>query len=279
MKRHGLFLGFAILVVGAAFVLAQCRTEAEDGVAPVAGNPSNQPVLRAGVSPVKVEANKDATNNTTKVVFFKGAAGLALDMDDFAVTGGGAIDSVTVTGDVVTIIVTFKPNTSPSAKIYDVVIASTSERVRGDSVTITHLGEFGSDDSRFYLYQGSNVEAPSEAETQDVLFFSEDELVFDLTPADFTVLEGDNMVSKVSKVSKVSVTANVAANMMSNMIILTAPPATGSYMRNYVYTVTVGFPPNETDWKKTYIVRVAEDSTIVWSYHDVYIFQSAGGGE
>jgi hypothetical protein len=79
-------------------------------------------MLTAGVSQVTVVAG----DTETAEVFFTGAEGLKLTKTDFGVTGGGAIDSVSVDGDRVTIIVTFEKNESSSAKVYNVVVSSTS---------------------------------------------------------------------------------------------------------------------------------------------------------
>jgi hypothetical protein len=246
-KRHGLFLSFAILAVAAAFVLAQCRTEAEDGGT---GNPSNHPMLTAGVSQVTVVAG----DTETAEVFFTGAEGLKLTKADFGVTGGGAVDSVTVDGDRVTIIVTFKPNTSLLAKIYNVVIASTSTVIGGDtSVTIIHLGISGSEATRIALTAGSNVDVPAAGTTAAVTWTSGG-LATTLAAAGFTLAAKDFAVSGDGvTVSGVNVTGNTA-------------------------TVIVTFPPNETTAAKTYTVSVAEDSETVTGSGSVTITQAGKDG-
>jgi hypothetical protein len=129
--------------------------------AKVYGNPGSHPVLTAGVSTVTV-----AAGDTEKAaVFFTGAAGLELTTADFSVTGGGAIDRVTMDGDTVTvtITVTFEANMLPSAKVYNVVVASTSSIVRGSAnVKIIHLGKDGEAPSLaseiFVSREGSDIQ-------------------------------------------------------------------------------------------------------------------------
>jgi hypothetical protein len=144
-KKHGLFLGFAILAAAAYWCGCGAEAEAEDGAN---GNSDGRAVLTAGVSQVAFVAG----GTETAVILFTGAAGLALDVDDFAVTGGGAVDRVEVYEDQVLITVAFQQNTSPSAKIYIVSVAEDSEVVRGSgSWTIIHWGIAGSKATRIAL--------------------------------------------------------------------------------------------------------------------------------
>jgi hypothetical protein len=239
-RSYGLL--YVVLAITAGF--AGCSTKAENGVD---GNLSSYPVLTAGNSPVIVDYNVDRTNGTTAVVYFTGAAGLPLTSADFAVTGGGAVGDVTVDGDRVTIIVTFKPNNFLWAKIYEVVIASTSEVVSGDaSVKIIHKGTEGSEDSRIMLTAGASVSANLEDTTANVTFTAGEELAFDLVPADFAVT-GGGTVSKVG----------VAEDRL---------------------TVTVNFPANNAYSPKTYTVSVAEDRERVRGSAGVTITHSGTSG-
>jgi hypothetical protein len=145
-KRCGLRLMVALIG------LVQCSTEADGGAG---GNSDGRAVLTAGDSPITVEAGEKTTAGATQAVVFRGAAELELTKDDFGVTGGGAVGSVSVAGDVVTITVTFTANEKNRPKAYNVVIASTSEIVRGDArVKVIHLGIGG--EGPFDLYVSEN---------------------------------------------------------------------------------------------------------------------------
>jgi hypothetical protein len=158
MKKSKKRLGL-LLMAAVGFLLVQCGEDADGGAG---GNSDARAVLIAGDSPVTVDALDIKTDDTTvvdskKMVFFTGAAELELTEADFEVTSdddtvGGAVYSVNVADDTVTIVVAFDVNTSPSAKIYNVVIASTSERVKGDAnVRVIHNGINGEGPSVLYV--------------------------------------------------------------------------------------------------------------------------------
>jgi hypothetical protein len=237
MKKSKKRCGLLLMAVTIGFLLVQCSEEADGGAD---GNSDGRAVLTAGVSTITIEADEEATNNTTKVVFFTGAAGLEqLTSADFGVTGGGAVGDVSVDGDRVTLIITFKAN-PPSAKVYNVVIASTSEIVKGDAnVKVIHLGTDGS--SRIILTAGGPVEVSAEVQTAEVTFTAGEALTFTPELEDFTVAGGGTV--------------------------------TGVSVDGDTVTVTVGFPKNNIDSPRNYTVSVAEDSEIVRGSGSVTITQ------
>jgi hypothetical protein len=217
----------------AVVLLAQCGTEAEDGVA---DTPDYRTVLTAGGG-ITVPAG-----DTAKEISFTGARGLKLSKADFGVTGGGAVGGVSVADDNVTITVTFKPNESSSAKVYNVVVASISTIARGDaSVKIIHLGTDGSEDPRIVLTVGGPVEVSAEVQTVTVTFTAGEALTFTPEPGDFTVAGGGT-------VSEVNVDGDTV-------------------------TVTVDFPKNNTNSPRNYTVSIAKDSEIVRGSGSVTITQ------
>jgi hypothetical protein len=233
--------GLLVMAAAIGFLLAQCGMGAEDAAV---STPDYRTVLTADGTITVPAADMAAA------VFFTGAAGLSLNEEDFAVTDGGAIDRVSVADDVVTIIVTFKKNESLAAKIYNVVIASTSQIVGGDaSVKIIHLGTSGSQYSCVALAAGSVV-AVLATETTAVVTWTGEELAATLAAAGFTLAATDFTVTGDGvTVNGVSVAGDTA-------------------------TVTVGFPLNETTAAKTYTVSVAEDSEIVTGNGNVTITQA-----
>jgi hypothetical protein len=94
------------------------------------------------ISLVELTAGKAvsvAANEYMAYVTFTGATGLTSIDNEFAVSGGGAIHTVNVSGDIATVLVTFDPNTSTTEeKTYIVSIAPDSTVITGNTtVTIT----------------------------------------------------------------------------------------------------------------------------------------------
>jgi len=167
-------------------------------------------------------------NATSAEVEFTGATGLTLGTSDFTVSTGGTVSTVDVSGDTVTVTVTFAANTSTTeAKTYTVGIASGSTVIMGTAtVTVTQAAVT---DNRTALAAGSAVTAAANATSAEVEFTGATGLT--LGTSDFTVSTGGT-------VSAVDVSGDTV-------------------------TVTVTFAANDSAADKTYTVGIASGSTVI----------------
>ncbi|GHV79661.1 hypothetical protein AGMMS49944_14520 [Spirochaetia bacterium] len=82
-----------------------------------------------------------AYSDTTADVTFTGATGLSLAAADFTVTTGGSIGTPAVSGDTVTVPITFAANNDTSPKTYTVGISSGSTKIKGNATVVITQAE------------------------------------------------------------------------------------------------------------------------------------------
>ncbi|MDR2021381.1 MAG: right-handed parallel beta-helix repeat-containing protein, partial [Treponema sp.] len=217
--------------------------------------------LTAGTA-VDVEAD-----DTTAEVSFTGASGLTLANEDFTVSEGGTIVSVEVSGDTVTVTVSFAANADTSAeKAYTVGISPDSQVIKGDAAVTITQGYAG--DTRRALTAGQPVTV-SAADTSAYVVFTgaaglstvggggEDPLV---GSEDFTVNNGA-VVSSVAVVEDtVTVTISFAAN-------------TGTTEQTY----TAGISPDSTVIKGSGTVTITQSGVVL--LNAFYVSFSTGNDE
>jgi hypothetical protein len=196
----------------------------------------NRVILSAG-SPGSVDADA-----TTASVTFTGATGLSLGVSDFKVTGEATIGNPVVSGDTVTVPLTFAANYMTGPKIYVVSIPGTNAAIRGSgSVTVTQSG-LGS--MWTILTAGPSVSAPR--------------------------LHSLNYPTNV--------TFTGAAGLSLGASDFKVTGAEGATIGNPVVsgdtvTVPVKFNTNETGAQRTLVVSVSEASTIIKGSTSVTITQ------
>ncbi|GHU69177.1 hypothetical protein FACS189450_01530 [Spirochaetia bacterium] len=147
---------------------------------------------------------------TTTSVTFTGAMGLSLTAADFTVTTGGTIGTPAVSGDAVTVPVTFAANTDPSTKTYTVGINSGSAKIKGGATVVITQAAAPAGDTRVELSAGSTVNAAYTATTASVTFTGATGL--SLTAADFTVTTGGTIGTPAVSSDAVTVPITFAAN-------------------------------------------------------------------
>ncbi|GHU84444.1 hypothetical protein FACS189473_1850 [Spirochaetia bacterium] len=147
---------------------------------------------------------------TTASVTFTGAAGLTLAATDFTVTTGGVIGTSAVSGDTVTVPVTFAANTGTSAKTYTVGINGGSAKIKGSATVVITQAAAPTLDTRAELTAGSAVNAAYTATTASVTFTEAAGL--SLAAADFTVTTGGTIGTPAVSGDTVTVPVTFAAN-------------------------------------------------------------------
>jgi hypothetical protein len=205
---------------------------------------SDSPTIKKGPTVVITQAiRKELTavaavdalaSDTSAKVTFTGALGLSLSAADFAVSPGGTISGVAMSGETVTVSVGFVANTGATPNIYTVSIAPTSPKITGDAtVVITQAIRVG-------LTAGTAVPALASATTADVIFIGASGL--SLSVADFAVSTGGTI--------------------------------SGVAMSGGTVTVSVGFVANTGATPKTYTVSIASASPKITGSETVVITQA-----
>ncbi|GHV63081.1 hypothetical protein AGMMS49587_11930 [Spirochaetia bacterium] len=143
-------------------------------------------------------------------VTFTGATGLSLAAADFTVTTGGVIGTPVVSGDTVTVPVTFAANTGTSAKTYTVGINGASAKIKGSATVVITQDVDPVLDTRRELSAGSAVYAAYTATTASVTFTGATGL--SLAAADFTVTTGGVIGTPAVSGNTVTVPVTFAAN-------------------------------------------------------------------
>jgi parallel beta-helix repeat protein len=186
-------------------------------------------------------ANVDAeADDTGATVTFTGAAGLALTPADFTISEGGAIDSVAVDGNAVSVMVSFAANDSQDeAKTYTVGISSASKLIKGGAaVTIT---QSAAGDTRKTLTAGSAVTAAASDTSAPVTFSGATGLTVgdNLETADFTVSAGGTVSTVAVDGEIATVTITFGANNDTQPKIYTVGISSGSENIKGSSTVTI----------------------------------------
>ncbi|GHU69173.1 hypothetical protein FACS189450_01520 [Spirochaetia bacterium] len=137
-------LRFSGLPVKAAFAAVLALSLAITGCGDKdTGDPTGPGDTRAELSAGR-EVNAVYTATTARVTF-TGARGLSLAASDFTITTGGTIGTPAVSGNTVTVPVTFAANTGASAKTYTVGINSGSAKIKGSATVRITQGAQQSD--------------------------------------------------------------------------------------------------------------------------------------
>ncbi|GHV28357.1 hypothetical protein AGMMS4952_11780 [Spirochaetia bacterium] len=207
------------------------------GSATVVITQAADPVLDTRVELTAGSTVSAAYTATTADVTFTGATGLSLTAADFTVTTGGVIGTPAVSGDIVTVPVTFTANTDTSPKTYTVGIDNSSTWIKGSATVVITQGA----DTRDQLTAGSAVDAAYTATDTNVTFTGASGL--SLAAEDFTVTTGG---------------------------VIGTPAVSGDTV-----TVPVIFPVNTGTSAQTYTVGISADSTRIKGSATVVITQEA----
>jgi hypothetical protein len=237
-KRFSLLVAVLFSLVVVLFFHAGCSSVYDD---PVAKNDSknnsnnnskndSNKVQLFGVSSVSVARNATSANVT-----FTGVTGLSLSASDFTVTGNAVIGDPWVSGDTVTVPLTFAANDTGALKTYVVSIAETSALIEGTAiVTVTHS-------TRVMLRASPSItEVGRIINAADVRFSGATGL--SLSASDFRV------------------TGNAEIGN---------PRVSGDYV-----TVPLTFTINETEAPRTFVVSIAGTSTLIEGSASVTVIQS-----
>ncbi|GHV88285.1 hypothetical protein AGMMS50267_06450 [Spirochaetia bacterium] len=182
-----------------------------------------------------------ADTATTASVTFTGATGLSLAAADFTVSTGGTIGTPAVSGDTVTVPVTFAANSGTSAKTYTVGINGASTKVKGSATVVVIQAANDPSDTRKGLTAGSAVSAAGTATIASVTFTGATGLT--LTAADFTVSTGGTIGTPAVSGDTVTVPVTFAAN-------------TGTSAKSY----TVGINGDSAKIKGSTTVVITQDA-------------------